>query len=266
MREWLTLDERSFHEAIVARMRATGSVGDVIPAMITYNVPGFILKELWPAAFAEWLARPVFMAFAVAEEGWAGRIDNIHSKVRAVGDGFELEFAKSYVISCEAMLVLARDENGGELVLCRLPRSDLQTWASRQEPGVLLTASDGTVYDHFRVSGKEAVKGENILPLTRRQYTPFGIRIPRRELSSLALISVGALDFLGIAPGGADGALLQEKSRLVLEARAAGRLGGTEMAAAVQVLDVFFRATEDAGAQIHPFWEFVRKMRDRFDR
>jgi hypothetical protein len=267
MREWLDLSEVEFHAKITERMRATGFVGDVIPAMITYNVPGFILRELWPAAYAEWERSPVFMAFAIAEDGWGGRIDNVTSQLTPLGDGFELEFAKSYVLDCEAMLILARGEfpGGEDLAICRVPRGDDQTWESRNEPGVRLETSDGRVIDHNRVRGKVRLTPADVLPITRRRYTPLGIRIPRRELTSLSVIAIALLDHLGARPGGADGDILADREARILNAREAGRLSGSEMRAAVEILDVFFRVT--AGRpDVHPFWENVRRMRDAFDR
>lgn len=269
MREWLELAEREFHEKITETMRRTGSVGDVIPAMITYNVPGYILKELWPAAFERWLARPVYMAFAVAEDGWGGRIDRIASRVETLQDGLRLTFSKSYVIECEEILVLARagDLSGEEFALCRVPRTEEQDWQSRGEPGVLLETSDGRKIDHYRVSATVELDPIDVLAISKRKYTPLGIRIPRRELSSLALIAASLLEHLELRPTtGPAAELLADRAERIVAAREAGRLSGGEMRAAVEMLDVFFQKVAAAQAVVHPFWENVRRMRDRFDR
>lgn len=270
MREWLDLSEADFHAKIKERMRATGSVGDVIPAMITYNVPGFILRELWPAAYTRWEDAPVFMAFAIAEDGWRGRIDNVKSALTPVGDGYELKFAKSYVLDCEQILILARGDfpDGEDFAICRVPRDDDQTWESRNEPGVRLETSDGRVIDHNRVSGTVALARDDVLPITRRRYSPLGIRIPRRELTSLSVISIALLEHLELKLSGADGDFLADREARILMAREAGRLSGGEMRAAVEILDVFFRLTDELpeNSRVHPFWDNVRRMRDAFDR
>lgn len=255
---WFALSEVDFCQRLEAVMAETGNPGDAFPPMVSYNVPWFLLRELWPARYALQSQRPCWMAFCAAEEGWRGRLDNVRSEAMPVSSGYSIRFAKTYVMTADLYLMLLRAEQGPALAL--VPRSSDWSWQERTEQGLHLRGSDGREVSHSRVSGEALIAAEQLLQPARRAYTRVGMLIPRREITSMAFMALGKRRHLGMVTA-TDGHTLgdSEDRSTVLAGRAAGRLGGMETVAATRILDRFFEDTRHAA--LEPFWQVIADFR-----
>ncbi len=251
---WFSLSEADFLRKLEEVMALTGNPGDAFGPMVSYNVPWFLLRELWPQAFEELSRRPLWMAFAAAEEGWRGRLDNIRSRAASVSGGHHVEFAKTYVMTADRLLVLLAGTDGPCLALLA-PSADWE-WAQREEAGLHIASTRGREVRHYRVRGSAVVGSADLLAVPRRAYTRVGMLVPRREITGMAFLALGKLRHLG---RGVPDELRAECDR-VLEARAGGRLGGQEVMGSLRVLDAFFELTADA--PLEPFWSVIRSFRD----
>ena len=279
IKEWLDLSERDFHALLKQKIKETGEIGDVFPAMVGHNVPHYILQRLWPEKWESYHKDPAWVAFGAAEDGWKGRIDNINSRLTPLSSGSasgtasgenraqaNLELSKSYVLDSEFLLGLCRLED--EFALCWI-RSDKsgqtdsgQIWSSRDDVAVQFTRTlDGRKFDHCRLQAKGILEGADYLPVQRRAYAALGMQIPRRELTSLAILSSGLLAHLGLLKD-FDTEFLDEREELILAARDKEKLSRREPVAAAEMLDVFYKRVQEAGAKVHPFWEKVSEMRN----
>lgn len=237
----LRLSETEFYAALRAKIRETGEVGDVFPDMVAYNVPLFALRELWPAESEHLLSSGMFPALCVAEHGWKGRIDNVHSSLELT-EGL-LQFEKSYVMECDWMYVVARV--GDDVALCRVPRSAAQTWTSRADDSVRFKSQSGRMVDHYFVASREKLDPDQFCVVTRRQYTSIGIQIPRREITGLAILSQGMMEHRGL------GATTADKTAALIEDRINGPTkSGVQLAG--QVFAEFQRSVPPETR--HPFW------------
>lgn len=236
-----------------AEMALTGNPGDVFPPMVSYNVPWFVIRQLWPEAASELAEAPRWMAFAAAEEGWRGRLDNIKSEAEAIADGFRVSFSKTYVMTADRLLLLLAGPEGP--ALCRVERDPGWDWTERTEPGLSMTSSRGRTVAHYRVRGSAVVPASAVLSVPRRKYSRIGLLIPRREVTGMAMMALGMMRFLELAeaPG-----LLSERD-CITRGRQQDSLGGAEVAAALRILDGFYAAA--AGSSLEPFWSVVQSFR-----
>lgn len=237
----LSLSDFDFLSALRARIRETGEVADVFPDMVAFNVPLFALRELWPQEYRFLLESRQFPAFCVAEHGWRGRIDNVHSSLET--DGVTVKFEKSYVMECEVLYVVVRAEDG--IALCRVPRSPLQTWTSRADDSVRFKSSKGRIVDHYIVSSVEKLAPAQLCIVSRRQYTAVGIAIPRREITGLAVLAQGLMEHRGL---GADTA--QKTQEILLDRKEGPTKQGVRLAG--EVFAEFQRLILPETR--HPFW------------
>ena len=265
--EELQLTDAQYQRFLQERLERTGALGDVFPFMVSRNVPQFLLKKLWPAMFAEFAARPHVIMFAAAEEGWRGRLDNIKARAERSPDGatFRITFRKTYVMECETLLVLARSaESLDDAVLVWLPKEIVksndasagQTWTQRTEPGLSMDRSDGPPVHHYIVEGEVRVPESRVLRVDRRAYAMVATQLPRREITSMALLSVATLRRAGLY---VSAEMLDSEARL-LKARDGERLSGIHMKIAQEILVEFFTTTEKRGFALHPLWDRIRDM------
>ena len=250
---WLALAEGEFLDTLEQLMAESGNPGNVFPPMVSYNVPWFVLRELWPEAYEALKTAPVWMAFAAAEDGWRGRLDNLRSSAAPEGALWRVEFQKSYVMTATRLLLLLGGAHGP--ALCQLNPQSAWEWVERVEPGLRLVSGHGRVVAHHRVRGSATVRTDAIFSPGRRAYSRVGLLIPRREVTGMAMMAIGMLRFLGRPP---DATLIGERDR-IRAGRAAGRLAGEETTAALRILDRFYASTE--GDSLEPFWAMVRSFR-----
>ncbi len=257
--DWIRLGEIEFHELIREKLAATGAIGDVFPMMVAHNVPHYVLARLWPEKYETFLADPAWLAFTVAETGWKGSIDNIKSRLMDTPDGgVQAEFAKSYVVSCDGMLMLLRRGDGFALALVPGASGDKnQTWTSRGEASVRMGDSQGGEIDHYFVEGRAPIASGDYLELSRKAYARLGLQIPRRELTSLALLAEPLLQYHG-HDANAD---MRANAELIMNARKGEKIAREALDAAAKIMDAFFVRCEEANIELHPFWENAKKMR-----
>ena len=244
-----SIEEVPFIRQLQSKLEETGRIDDVVPEMVQWNVPCFALRQLWPAAWADFVREPRPIAFAIAEQGWRGRIENLNSSLERLTDGFSLRFEKSYVMTSTMVIVVARFEQ--QLALTRVIRSNEQEWVSRNQDSVRFHRTDGSVVDHFRVRGDVHLSDHDVHSLTRAEYRKTGLQIPMRELTSLALLSFAMLRFHGLA-------VVDVREDDLLVARAAPMLRKEHLLLAREVLADFFNRSEDLS--LHSFWGEVRRM------
>ncbi|MCB1309853.1 MAG: hypothetical protein KDK30_16800 [Leptospiraceae bacterium] len=252
-RELFESSESDFQRFLIQTVRHSGQLGDALPLMIERNVPYYIMQNLWPSAWERFRQSPCRVAFAIAETGWRGRIDNLQSRVSEGGGGFSLLFQKSYVISSDLMILAAREKD--DFALCYVPRDDSQSWQSRNEPGVKFDSTQFGVVDHHYVQGQCSLGPEEVCILKKRDYLRFGLQIPLREVCSMALLAYGILQYHGL-----DTEPIESTVNASISARDKDRLGKEDLDSAQVILRYFQDATGKAGIHIHPFWERVKQM------
>lgn len=252
-RAWFGLSEEEFLRVLEETTAHSGNPGDVFPPMVSYNVPWFVLRDLWPAAHEALGADPQWMAFAAAEEGWRGRLDSIRSTVAREGERWRVQFAKTYVMTASELLLLVGSPQGPGL--CRVSADPNWDWTEREEEGLRLVSTRGRVVAHYRVRGAAVVSDGAVFSPGRRAYSRVGLVIPRREVTGMAMMALGMLRFLGLS----DGASLGVERDRIFAGRSAGHLGGEEMAAALRILDQFYSATKSAS--LEAFWSVVASFR-----
>ncbi|MCR9142240.1 MAG: hypothetical protein NXI24_08305 [bacterium] len=197
------------------------------------------------------------------------------------GAGFRVSFRKTYVMECESLLVLARPANasGGDpedVALVWLPHarralasdavgaaeqiqaSSAPTWTQRTEPGLTMDRSEGPPVHHYIVEGDQlAVPAERVLRISRRKYATIATQLPRREITSMSLLSVATLRRelqAEVSP-----AMAEREARL-LQARDGKRLSGGHMQIAREILNEFFALAASREIALHPLWDRIREM------
>lgn len=245
--------DRVFFQNLYNRFRDEGNLGDVFGEMVAWNVPRFILGELWPEKLQS-MDSSLRLAFTAAEAGWKGRIDNIKSRLLEEEGALIYDFDKSYVMECDVMVSLGR--LGDEFSLVWLPKSSSQTWTEREETEIRLPKSNGTYLHHYFVKGKERVEKENTMPLSRRAYARVGLQIPRREITGLAILSGALMEKYSVLGKG-------EKSALVnlLSIREKDSLTREDAGTASEFLDSFYAIAQKEKIDLHPFWFKFQEMK-----
>ncbi len=271
-REWLEANEGDYQRALQRRLEQTGLVGDVFPAMVMFNVPVFLLRNLWPDRYAALLKQPERLMFGAAEENWKGRLENLRARCVRGGESYKLTFRKTYVMDCDALIVLGmpHGEDGraldGSVALAFVRRKDgddAQTWTPRTEDGLTLERTAESDMSHFIVEAKElSVPADDVVVLDRAVYSKYGAQLMRRELTSMALLSAAMLRREQVMVP----EKFQENEQRLLEARDSGKLRGTHMARASAMLSTFFELAEAQPVTLHPLWDRIRAMvRKRLD-
>ena len=271
----LTFGESEYQRWLQQRLEASGCLGDVFPLMVSRNVPQYLLRKLWPEMWARFEQMVHVIMFGAAEEGWRGRLDNLEARCIPTGDaGFRVRFRKTYVMECESLLVLTRPDDGSDgVVLVWIERpaapGDLessgggQTWTQRTEAGLSMNRSGGGApVHHYIVEGDLIVPAERVLAIPRRNYATVATQLPRREISSMALLAAATLRREGSSLPEASAELRQKEERL-LKARDGARLSGGHMQLARDILSDFFARAEKHGLELHPLWDRIRDMAEQ---
>lgn len=275
--EMLGMTDSEYQRWLQRRLHETGALGDVFPLMVSRNVPQFLLRKLWPDLWTQFEARPHVMMFGAAEEGWRGKLDNLKARATkaAVDSGsskmYRVKFRKTYVMECESLLVLTRPaEAPDDVALVWIPRpgaivnaeeasdpaENRQTWTQRTEPGLSMDRRDGPPAHHYIVEGDLLIPAARVLRISRRMYATVATQLPRREISSMALLAIATLrrETLSLSPE------IQERETRLLAARDGARLSGIHMKIAQEILTEFFSLTQEKGVQLHPLWDRIRDM------
>ena len=273
--EHLGWDDARYQRYLQAQLERSGLVGDVFPLMVSRNVPQYLLRRLWPAVWSEFEQQPRVIMFGAAEEGWRGRVENIQARVAPGVDAqtLRVSFRKTYVMNCTGLLLLARpapELNDGapdDVLLVWLPQANPDhaqpglEWQRRTEPGLTLEQSGAQppIYHHI-VTGDVAVTREQVLRLGKRAYATTATQLPRREISSMALLALAILRHAKIQVA----AELLEHEAALLQARAGQRLGGATMEHARAVFQHFFAlADAQPSLELHALWQRIREMADQ---
>lgn len=259
-RELLEGNEGDYQRALQRRLEQTGLVGDVFPAMVMFNVPAFLLRNLWPERYAALLEQPERLMFGAAEENWKGRLENVRARFERDGESYKLTFRKTYVMDCDALIVLgmpAQDDQVGLAFVRRDDANPTQTWTPRDEAGLTLERTGEAAMPHYIVEAQGlTVPAADVVVLDRAEYSKFGAQLMRRELTSMALLSAALLR--------REHVLVPEKfhenENRILDARDSGNLRGTHMARASAMLATFFELAAAKPVELHPLWERIRAM------
>ena len=253
--DWINLEENDFLKLIQQTAAKTGQVADVFRSMVAYNVPNFVLKNIWVERWQEELKAPALLAFCVAEDEWQGKIDNIKSNVIRIGEKYILTFAKSYVIEADALIILVRYEDDFALARVKVNFDDPgQDWQSRGEADIQFKDSDGNRYDHYRVEGELALAEQFFHKITRKEYARLGLQIPRREYTSLAVVASGVMQHHQIYDDRLDAQVDQ-----IMAERSSGRIKES-MQAATTIFEALMKNAGDKGIELHPFWLRAEKL------
>jgi hypothetical protein len=255
----LDLSDSEYQRFLQERLETLGTLGDVFPLMVSRNVPQYVLRKLWPERWEEFVRAPRTIMFAAAEEGWRGRLENVQARAVRQADGpdYQVSYRKTYVMNCEAMLLLARPTHAPDDVsLVWIDRNPQQEWTRRTEPGLSMECADGTRIDHWIVTGDHAVPAADVCTVAGRTYALVATQLPRREISSMALLAVATLRRHGLP---IDGELLAGETRLCA-ARDGARLSGAHMNLAGEILREFFGAAREHAIELHPLWDRIREM------
>ena len=252
---FISLPEKEFLPFLEETIAVSGNIGDGFPVMVAYNVPCFVLKNLWPARYNDLLQKPQRMSFAIAETGWRGKAANIQSILKLDEGRAVVEFSKSYVIDCEALLVAVKCDD--DLALVNLTAHAAgQTWQSRNENDICFTTSKGQVIDHFKVSGSIIIPGGEYQLVKPRDYARLAIQIPRREFTGLAAMALGIMKFHGVY---GEDELLASLRETIFSSRKESKIQKNAVVAAAAIIDELFKRV--AAEKLHPFWPRALKMK-----
>lgn len=287
----LTFGESEYQRWLQQRLEGSGCLGDVFPLMVSRNVPQYLLRKLWPEMWARFERAPHIIMFGAAEEGWRGRLDNLQARCTPADDAqFRVRFRKTYVMECESLLVLARPDDGSDgVVLVWIERPGVttqgpdksdgesgtrneasdpclsggdQTWTQRTEAGLSMDRSGGAgPVHHYIVEGDLIVPAERVLAIPRRSYATVATQLPRREITSMALLAAATLRRAGARPEASPE--LHEKEERLLNARDGVRLSGGHMQLARDILNAFFAQAKASKMELHPLWDRIREMADQ---
>jgi hypothetical protein len=255
------MTEREFFVALQQKVRETGEIGDVFPCMVEWNVPRFLLSHLWPDVLSQFQAQEItglpLFCYAASETGWNQRIQNMKSRAEENGDGsFTLHLNKAWVMQAEMILLLLRLAD--DFCLALIPFSDAQkrfTLIERDEPHTVFHTSDGNTVLHYRLSGTAAIDSDRVHPIKERNYSLYGVQIPAREITGLALLAAALADrhdYRGIRE---HRSRFQDGESLLLSARENRRLSKNDIVLAMQLIEIF------AGSPIkkHALWKALLK-------
>jgi hypothetical protein len=244
LHELADLPEKEFHQALVQTLEKTGRLGDVFPAMVTYNVPLFLLKKLWPECI-ELIKKSRSIAFAAAEEGWRGRVEHISSTIDENG---VLNFSKSYVLESEKVLLLVRCREEKQFALALINFSDADQKDERKE--IALQNSSDERIGHYRIKGN--CQAEAFQKISQSAYSRQAIFVPLREASSLALLAASLLRRSGKSS-------FEKECAAIMEARGLGKIKREILEPVREILSAFY----SADIEREPFWAEINKMLGR---
>lgn len=245
-------EEVSFLESLYERAVTAGRLEDVFPDLIRFNVIRFILTKLWPEKLKE-VTSECKHAFAVAEDGWHGRIDALQSQLFDKDDRFELRYAKSYVMSADLYILLVKYNN--RFALCALVSDQVDRQVVRKEPHTVFEGEE-KVY-HYRIEGSTDLSLSDFRVLDRKAYTAVGIQIPRREINGIALLSIALCESRGIK-----NEALRAGCRQLLDARMKPRLTKNDSVDAARILKQTLEIIRQG--DYHPFWDKITEMKVLF--
>ncbi|MCB1173943.1 MAG: hypothetical protein KDK39_10270 [Leptospiraceae bacterium] len=270
--------DRELHITAMQALRSGAGEGDVLPVLIQHNVPNRILGQFWPELLTASRAASLRLAFAAAEDGWRGRIENLESRCLARPDGqsWQITMKKSHVIACDRVIGLLRaptTENSAaeRLALLALDLAEPGIAgihvSARQEPGLRLPCSQSAGSGSQRPAYVGHSRLEADLQLTMEQsgqlqlitsadYKELGQGIPAWELSSMALMAMAVLEHHGLRID----AQIKAQMDLLLQARS--RAGGTRrlLVQARAIWRYFFHQVAQKGITVHPFWQQVARL------
>jgi len=287
--------ESVYLRLLAKRLEASGAIGDVFGWMVVRNVPLFILEHLWPERFAALRERTQtataagrrapFVAFVAAEPGWKGRIDNLRSYVdlreadEPENKTVRLHLNKNHALACDAALLLLRvrrsddpaDLSDDEIALVWLDAEtpDPETAPDSHMPGnglhwkrrldraeLTLPRTDRAPLVHYELSGETSIPAEQARVIRRSAYRRHGLEAPRRELSSLAVLSLALLRRHGLAIPEE----IREQEAQLLAARDAGRLDAQALRQAQELFRWFLETSAAEQIELHPVWERMRAL------
>lgn len=247
--------ESAYQSLLFDRVAESARLGDVFGWMVARNVPAFIIQQHWPTLLPQVQQSSGRLAFAVAEAGWRGRLENLRSIARVEGESLRVRLQKNYIMSCDLLLSLVRDE-GGQLRLLCLSAPEALPLLPREEAELSLSRGDAPPLRHFTVDCDLELPLSQSIVLEAGAYRKSGVQIPRREYTSLAIIAPALL----LAAGRELPTSIAQKRAELLSARDGARLGGAEHGLARAILDEFFQAAAQAKLELHPLLLRMRRL------
>lgn len=197
----IALSEVDFLEYLFRRARELDALEPIFPGMVFYNVPAYLMKNLWPEKLEQWKKDPELMGFAANESGWKGKLDNLQSRFNTFNRKVTLH--KNFVMHGRYSIALcaAIDEqelNTSEVALC---------WISLQDPEIELIKRDdpastfayaNQTFSHYRMEGQINLKKDDFKLIPASSYRRFGPVFMMREVTGLGAIALGLLAANGI--------------------------------------------------------------------
>ncbi|MBX7056569.1 MAG: hypothetical protein K1X75_00795 [Leptospirales bacterium] len=248
--------ESDYHRLMMSRLSKTGRLGDVFSWMVARNVPCFVAARFWPQLRGAIEAAQGRVAFAAAEPGWRGRIGNLQSRIVEQEQGFLLQLRKSYWMSSNAALALARSEQTEDsIALVWIDDCSSLPLQVREEAELTLERGAAAALRHFFVETQLSVPADRVRHIAVAEYKRMATQIPRREYSSLAILAPSLLLRQGIPEDPRIDNLRNE----LLAARDQATLGGQQQAQARMLLENFFSKAQQAGLELPPMLQRMRQ-------
>ncbi len=248
----ISLSETEFLRDLYDRARQSGALDPLFPGMVFYNVPGYLMKNLWPEKLEKWKKKPALMGFAANESGWKGKLDALQSTLEP--DTGLVSLNKNFVMEGDSIALCAVKRMGhkdpSEIALC---------WIPLPSPGITLTAREdsesrfeyeGETFLHYRMSGQITLPPNETLLIPAARYRRLGPVFMLREITGLGAIALGILAHHGIA--------LDAESyfRDCGNNRASGRPRKEDL---IQAREFIARLCENVAAR-HPLWDRMNSL------
>ncbi len=250
----LSMTEDQFLHELYSRAREFGVLDPLFPGMVLYNVPGHLMRNLWPEKLEQWKKKPVLMGFAANESGWKGKLDALQSRLDPNSGHATLQ--KNFVMQGSQCIALssvptAEAQSSSNVALCWVPLQDKGLQLAERTDAESRFEFGGETFLHYRMSGEVTLANQDFRIVSSSVYRRFGPVFMLREVTGLGAIALGILEHHGISVPS------EKYLSECAQNRSQGRPKKSDL---IQAQEFIGRLCESV-PQRHPLWDRMKASR-----
>jgi len=197
-KEWLLLDEISFHKNIWEYVSQKGYWQDIFPAFVQYNTSYYLLKKINKNNLInDYYQKNQRITLCVSEDHWKGKVENIQSKIQIIQKECFCNIQKSYVFKAGLYVIVSQVyDNSEQLAILFLDhKNDIEYIPREEEFTKFYDQKHHLLLEHYKISFNGKISNNDFMIIPKEKYKKLFYLIPLREITTFCIVILGMYSF-----------------------------------------------------------------------
>jgi len=197
-KEWLLLDEISFHKNVWEYVSNKGYWQDIFPAFVQYNTSYYLLNKINKYnLISDYYKKNQRIALCVSEDNWKGKIQNIKSELFQNQNEYFCNIQKSYAFKAGLYIVITNVCFAIDKIAILLLDDNykIQFIIREEEFSKFYNINRQLILEHYKIFYQGNINKGDVIILSKEEYKKLFYLIPLREITTFCIVILGLYFF-----------------------------------------------------------------------